>query len=83
MLNILEKGELFGEMALLGEGVRTATVHAETDVELLRIDYKALERVRRRNPRTSAKISLNIARILSERVKTLNVEQLKGATRLG
>lgn len=76
VLNILEEGELFGEMALLGEGVRTASVHAETDVELLRIDYNALERVRRRNPRISAKIYFNIASILSERVKTLNIQQL-------
>lgn len=77
MLNTLEEGELFGEMALLGEGVRTAAIHAETDVELLRIDYNALERVRRRNPRISAKIYLNIARILSERVRMLNIAQLK------
>jgi hypothetical protein len=80
VLNILEQGELFGEMALLGEGVRTAAVHAETDVELLRIDYHALERVRRRNPRISAKINMNIARILSERVKSLNIQQLRHAS---
>ena len=80
VLNILEEGELFGEMALLGEGLRTASVHAETDAELLRIDYNALERVRRFNPRISAKIYFNIARILSERVKTLNIQKVKGAT---
>jgi len=80
VLNTLENGELFGEMALLGEGVRTAAVHAETDVELLRIDYNALERVRRRNPRISAKLYLNIASILSERVTALNIQQLKRAT---
>ena len=80
VLSTFEEGELFGEMALLGEGVRTATVHAETDVELLRIDYNSLERVRRRNPRISAKIYLNMARILSERVNKFNIEQLKRAT---
>lgn len=79
LLNTLEAGELFGEMALLGEGVRTASVHAETDVELLRIDYNALERVRRRNPKISAKLYMNIARILSDRVKAMNIEQLKAA----
>jgi uncharacterized protein len=77
LLSTLEEGELFGEMALLGEGVRTASVHAETDVELLRIDYHALERVRRRNPKISAKLYMNIARILSDRVKMMNIEQLK------
>lgn len=75
-LSTLSEGELFGEMALLGEGVRTAAIYAQTDVELLRIDYKALERVRRRNPRIAAKIYLNIARILSKRVTALNIQQL-------
>jgi hypothetical protein len=79
VLSTLEAGELFGEMALLGGGVRTAAVRAETDAELLRIDYKALERVRRRNPRISAKIYFNMARILSERVSDLNTDRLKRA----
>jgi len=80
VLSTLEVGELFGEMALLGGGVRTAAVYAETDLELLRIDYNALERVRRRSPRISAKIYFNIARILSERIETLNIERLKRTT---
>ncbi len=79
-LNTLDKGELFGEVALLGEGIRSATVYAETDVELLRIDYNALERVGRRNPRISAKININIARTLSERIKTLTINHLNSAT---
>jgi len=78
-LDTMEPGELFGEMALLGEGIRTATVIAETDLELLRIDYKALERVRRRDPKISAKLSMNIARILSERVQEMTLEQLREA----
>jgi hypothetical protein len=65
----LKEGDLFGEMALLGEGIRTAHVIALEDTELLRIDDKALERVRRRNPRIAAKLFLNMSRIISERLK--------------
>ncbi|MCP4693932.1 MAG: hypothetical protein GY859_38210 [Desulfobacterales bacterium] len=43
-------------MALLGEGARTATVVCGAAAELLRIDYNALERVRRRDPRIAAKL---------------------------
>ncbi len=73
VLGVLEQGDIFGEMALLGEGTRTASVIAETDTELLRIDYNSLERVRRRNPGISAKLHMNIARILSERVQIQNI----------
>ena len=72
-LDILEQGDIFGEMALLGEGTRTASVIAETDTELLRIDYNSLERVRRRNPGISAKLYMNMARILSERIRIQNI----------
>ena len=37
---VLEKGEQFGETALLLNNVRNATVVAQSDVELLVIDKK-------------------------------------------
>ena len=74
-IKTMTPGDIFGEMAFLGEGLRTATVIAETETELLRIDYKALERARHRNPRISAKLYKNIARILSERVQVQNIAQ--------
>jgi CRP-like cAMP-binding protein len=43
----LEQGDFFGEIALLGEGVRTATVTAATPVELLVMhgsDFRVFER---------------------------------------
>jgi CRP-like cAMP-binding protein len=73
ILDTLEQGDLFGEMALLGEGTRTASVIAETDTELLKIDFKSLERVRHRNPGIAAKLYMNIARILTKRVLAQNI----------
>ena len=66
-------GDLFGEMALLGEGIRSASVVARTDCELLRIDYHSMERVSRRNPYIAARLYRNIAHILSDRVRLQNV----------
>ncbi len=60
------------EMALVGGGTRSANVIALEDTELLRIDDKSLDRVRRRFPRISAKLFLNISRVLSNRLKTQN-----------
>ncbi len=73
ILNTLEQGDLFGEMALLGEGTRSASVIAETDTELLRIDYNAIERVQRRNPGIASKLYMNIASVLSERIQVQNI----------
>lgn len=40
LLNILDKGALFGEIAMLDGGERTATVVAQEPTELLRIDRR-------------------------------------------
>lgn len=66
----LSEGEIFGEMALLGEGVRSANIVALEDTELLRIDDNALERVRRRFPWIAAKLFKNMSGIISDRLRT-------------
>lgn len=67
----LGPGQIVGEMAMLGGGTRTATVKANVDSELLRIDHKALGRVEDRNPRIAAKLYANISGVLSNRLKDL------------
>jgi HlyB family type I secretion system ABC transporter len=42
-LNVLRAGDAFGEMALLEQTTRTATVRASGDVEALRLDRSAFE----------------------------------------
>ena len=71
-LGILKDGDIVGEMALVGGGTRSANVIALEDTELLKIDDKSLDRVRRRFPRIAAKLFLNISRVLSNRLKTQN-----------
>ncbi len=45
LLAVLNVGEIFGEMALLDESIRSATITAILDTELLRIDRAAFQRL--------------------------------------
>lgn len=69
VIKTLEPGEIFGEMAIVEKTVRAANVVALDDVELLGIDDKALERLRKRFPFTAAKLFLNLSRIISGRLR--------------
>jgi CRP-like cAMP-binding protein len=71
VIDKLETGDVFGEIALISARKRTADVFATTDVKLLTLDWKSLERFRRLSPFISAKLFLNISKILGRRlVKT-------------
>jgi predicted RND superfamily exporter protein len=71
VIDKLEAGDVFGEIALISAQKRTADVFATTDVKLLTLDWKSLERFRRLSPFISAKLFLNISKILGRRlVKT-------------
>ena len=69
ILEVLGPGDVFGEIALLTEEARSAWVVAEVDAELLRLDFEAFERIRRRFPFTGAKLFRNLARVLGERLR--------------
>jgi uncharacterized protein len=68
-LTVLDVGAVFGEMALFTGGVRTAHVITQEPVELFRLDFDAVERLRKRFPFTGAKVFRNLAGILSERLQ--------------
>ena len=74
----LEPGAVFGEMAIVTGEVRSAFVVAVTDTEVLRLDFAALERIRRRFPFTGAKLFRNVARILAERLRKTTGELVTG-----
>src|SRR5262249_20452836 len=64
------QGEVFGEMALVPGGARrTADVEATTDVEVLAIDQRFLQRVKRRYPRIASQVLLNLTVMLSDRLE--------------
>lgn len=69
----LSEGGIFGEMALVEGTARSANVIAVEDTELLRIDEKSLDRIRRRFPSIAAKLFLNLSKVLSGRLRKAQV----------
>ena len=65
VVNKLAVGEVFGEMALLGEWPRTATVRAVTDVECLGIDRWVFLSQLERDPQ----VGIKMLQVLAQRLK--------------
>ena len=61
----LSTGTVFGELAVLSPGPRTATVTAQTDCEMLVVDRTTLLALADRRPAVMAEI----ARVLAERLQ--------------
>jgi len=65
----LKRGDVFGEMGLIRHHERTADVIAAEDVEVIAVNERFLSHMQQRYPRIGAKIFLNIAKILSDRLQ--------------
>jgi len=68
VFSILGEGELFGEVAFLGSPVRTATVTALTETELLGIDRRDFLAFLKRQPEASMKL----LSVLANRLKRVS-----------
>jgi CRP-like cAMP-binding protein len=65
----ISAGQIVGEMALLSQESRTASVQASEDAEVLRIDESTLIRMNKRFPRMATQVHQNISQILAKRLK--------------
>ncbi len=77
VLAMLGPGSVLGEMALLEEQKRSATAVANQDstlLEITRSDFNSLIEI---NPSAGFKIMLNIARLLSNRLRRMDEEFIK------
>jgi CRP-like cAMP-binding protein len=74
-LTILEKGDSFGEMAIVGREIRSATVRALGEARLLTVDKKTFLRRIHEDPSIAYRIILG----MSKRIRALGDElaQLK------
>ncbi|MEW6753679.1 MAG: cyclic nucleotide-binding domain-containing protein [Candidatus Latescibacterota bacterium] len=68
---------LFGELALVGGDVRTATVRARTDCECWVLEREDFLRLGEEHPRLGWLLLLEIARLLAVRLKRTNQDVLQ------
>jgi CRP-like cAMP-binding protein len=68
-LGEVRRGDVVGEMGLLRQRPRSADVIASDDTELLVVDERFFEVLRRRYPRIAATILFNLTRLLSDRLE--------------
>jgi hypothetical protein len=69
LITELGAGEIFGEMAYVQKIKRSATVKAQMDTSLILFNEEQLNKSVRAYPHLGQKLSLNIARILSQRLR--------------
>lgn len=72
VLSELDESSFFGEMALLTEKPRSATVKAKTDCRLLVLKKNQFMEIVNENPRVAAKFLLAMGEDLSNRIMTTN-----------
>ena len=90
-LVVLEAGTVFGEMALVDPGGRTATATAKSDAKLLVLPRRKFFDLALSNNAIGIKVFLNLAILLTERLRTANENyrmsmiwglQISGATHM-
>jgi len=65
-LTVLEKGDFFGEMAILEDLPRTASARALSDVKLLQINGSTFDQMLRNNPEIAVRMMRKLSRRLRE-----------------
>jgi len=70
----LRAPEFFGEMSLIDKEYRSATVRSRTDAELLHLTAENLATFRKRHRDGFTFVVINIARVLSSRLREANAK---------
>ena len=79
VIRSIGRGDVIGEMGLVRQRPRSADAVCVTATEYLVLDVGFLDRLQRRHPRIAAKVFLNLARILSDRLES-TTELIPGAS---
>ena len=72
VLNRMATGDVIGEMGLLRSSPRSATVIATEPVELLRINWKMIQRLQWLYPPTAHKFMINLLRTICDRLEHIS-----------
>ncbi len=78
LLTQLGPPEFFGEMSLIDKEYRSATVRARTDSELLQLTAENLTTFRKQHRDGFTFVVINIARVLSARLREANARPAPG-----
>lgn len=76
-IDIIGPGEIFGEMALIDNDKRTATIIAETDVVLIRVDRDNFEMLSKNNPQLMLKLLKSFSRRIYDAKRKLRILSIK------
>lgn len=68
-LSFIDEGEVFGELSFLDGKIRSATIIAVTDVELLQITRPQFDHLRIEHPDIASKLIMDLARVVSLRLR--------------
>jgi CRP-like cAMP-binding protein len=72
LLTVLEAGTFFGEMSIVTEEMRSATIRALGECQLLKLQKNTIDRLADTNSKIILKIYKELLRILSERLRLTN-----------
>ncbi len=75
-LLVLKAGQVFGEMAFIEKGLRSASARAKSHVRVITFSSLKLEQLMLETPLLGYKIMTNFARILSQRLRRMNDQWL-------
>ena len=67
---VLNKGDIFGEMAIFEQEIRSATVQAMGEAQVLTVDKKTFLRRVQEDP----SLAFNLVRMMSQRIRNVNAE---------
>ena len=70
----VQKGEIFGELAIVDEGGRSASAECETDCEVIAIGRDALRSLFEENSRIGYVVMTNLASVLAARLRKTNLQ---------
>jgi CRP-like cAMP-binding protein len=72
----VRKGQIFGEMAFIEKGPRSATARARSNVTVVTLQQSDVEVLLEQNRELGYKLMRNLARILSNRLRRMNEQWL-------
>jgi CRP-like cAMP-binding protein/predicted GNAT family N-acyltransferase len=76
LIGLLAAGETFGELALVSRAMRSASIRAQTDMQVLVISQEFLQSAMRAMPDVAIKLLYNLAAVLGDKLRATTERML-------